>query len=456
MPPVWYHFFGVDGSRAVGPFHEALAGAGFKLVPHDPQDIHGFGVVFFSEPTEEVCEFLVRASRRGLYRVVAIGAGHAATPEDAWRLLRSGASDVLVAKDAAPTYTVARFQRWSEIDRLVGSPLVQNNLIGRSFAWTSVLRQLVEGASYTDAPILILGETGTGKELAARLIHSLDQRKPKKELVVVDCGTIAPELSGSEFFGHERGSFTGAVSSREGAFELAEGGTLFVDEIGDLPLALQPELLRAVQEHTFKRLGSNRWQQTNFRLVSATNRNLSDEVSQGRFRRDLYYRIASLTVTLPPLRDRPEDVLPLTRYFIQQIRPEQPPPEIDGVVATYLLRRAYPGNVRDLRQLVGRIMYRHVGNGPITAGDVPEDERPDYGGDSDWRDTAFERSIRRAVALGTELRDIGHSATDTAISIAVELEGSVHAAAQRLGVTDRTLQIRRAAQRHPRSAGGSN
>jgi transcriptional regulator with GAF, ATPase, and Fis domain len=378
--------------------------------------------------------------------------------EDAWRLLRSGASDVLVIQEAGgvPTQTVARLRRWSEIDRLVASPLVHDNLVGRSFAWLCVLRQLVEAASYSDAPILILGETGTGKELAARLIHSLDQRTPKKELVVVDCGTIAPELSGSEFFGHERGAFTGAVSMREGVFEGAEGGTLFVDEIGDLPLALQPELLRAVQEHTYKRLGSNRWQQVNFRLVSATNHDLADEVAQGRFRRDLYYRIASLTVTLPPLRERLEDILPLTRYFIQQIQPETEPPQIDSVVVSYLLRRAYPGNVRDLKQLVGRIMYRHVGDGPITVGDVPEAERPDDGSEADWRDAAFERSIRRAVVQGTELRDIGHSATETAINIAVEVEGSIHAAARRLGVTDRTLQIRRAAHRHPRSAGGSN
>jgi transcriptional regulator with GAF, ATPase, and Fis domain len=386
--------------------------------------------------------------------VLAIATAGPLPSDQAWHLLRHGASDDQGPLDERrlPTQADARLARWREIDGLVESPLVQDNLVGRSVTWIGAMRRLVEMARFTDDPILVLGETGTGKELAARLVHSLDRRVAKRGLMVVDCGTIAPELSGSEFFGHERGAFTGAMSARDGAFAAAAGGTLFIDEIGDLPLALQPELLRAVQEHTYKRLGSNHWQQVDFRLVSATNHDLGEDVAEGRFRRDLYYRIASLCVTLPPLRERPEDVLPLSRHFVAQCRAGEDPPEIDPVVAGYLVRRSYPGNVRDLKHLIGRIMHRHVGDGPITPGDVPDDERPPGDPAPDWRDRAFEGSIRRAVIQGVDLREIGRAATEAAISIAVEVEGTVHGAARRLGVTDRALQIRRAARRASRFA----
>ena len=152
--------------------------------------------------------------------------------------------------------------------------------------------------------MLSLGETGTGKELAARLIHTLDRRPRKGDLVVLDCATVVPQLAGSEFFGHERGAFTDAVAGRDGCFALANGGTLFLDEIGELPLTLQAELLRAIQERTFKRVGSNVWRSSVFRLVCASNRELLAEVGQSAFRMDLYYRVASVTITLPPLRDR--------------------------------------------------------------------------------------------------------------------------------------------------------
>src|SRR5690606_31880967 len=136
-------------------------------------------------------------------------------------------------------------------------------------------------------------------------------------LVILDCSTIVPELAGSEFFGHERGAFTGALITREGAFALADGGTLFLDEIGELPLHLQVQLLRVIQEGTYKKVGSNTWKSTRFRLICATNRDLSEEVKKGRFRADLFYRIASWTFHLPPLRERKEDILPLALHFLK-------------------------------------------------------------------------------------------------------------------------------------------
>jgi transcriptional regulator with GAF, ATPase, and Fis domain len=363
--------------------------------------------------------------------------------------VRHGASDLLVWSPQRDTIgeIVARVTRWDEVDRLVSSPLVRDNMVGSGAAWTLAARRLVEAARFSDAPVLLLGETGTGKELAARLVHALDARQNKRGMIVVDCGTLAPDLSGSELFGHVRGAYTGAVDGREGAFAIADGGTLFLDEIGELPLRLQPELLRAVQERMYKRLGSNVWRETSFRLVSATNRDLPADVDEGRFRRDLYYRIASVAVRLPPLRERVEDIVPLAEYFVAQLTRDGSAPRLDDSVREYLTRRTYPGNVRDLKQLVARIMQRHVGPGPITVGDIPPDERPDAALPGDWRDEMFERAVRKAVAQGAGMKEISHAATELAIEIAVEVEGNLANAARRLGVTDRALQMRRAAKR---------
>jgi transcriptional regulator with GAF, ATPase, and Fis domain len=316
-----------------------------------------------------------------------------------------------------------------------------------------VLRQFVEVAAFTNASVLVVGESGTGKELAARLIHALDRRPDKRQLVVLDCTTVVPDLAGSEFFGHERGAYTGAVADRDGAFALADGGTLFLDEVGDLPLSLQAELLRVIQEHTYKRVGSNEWRKTNFRLVCATNRDLLGELAAGRFRSDLYFRIASWTCKLPSLRERSEDILPLATYFAQQARGEQEPVEWDQAVRDYLAQRPYPGNVRDLKHLVARMCCRHVGPGPITVGDVPEEERPLLAPASwEWHAGAFEKAIHQAVAGGVGLKEIRRQAEEIAVRIAVEKEGgNLQKAAGKLGVTDRALQQRRAARRRGES-----
>lgn len=310
-------------------------------------------IVCFTEITAEVFSLLRDANRR-LARVLTVALTPSAlNGNSSWSLLRAGASDVFTWNHSPePAQEIAaRFERWREVDDIVQSALVRENLVGQSQAWIRVLRQVVEVARFTDASVLITGESGTGKELVARLIHTLDTRKTKRELVVSDCTTIVPELSGSEFFGHERGAFTGAVATRDGAFALANDGTLFLDEVGELPPTLQAELLRVVQEKTFKRVGSNTWQKTEFRLVCATNRNLIEEQMAARFRRDLYYRIAACTCHLPPLRERREDILPLVRHFIESQRPDNPP-DLDDAVRDYLLARDYPGNVRDLKQLV--------------------------------------------------------------------------------------------------------
>jgi transcriptional regulator with GAF, ATPase, and Fis domain len=234
----------------------------------------------------------------------------------------------------------------------------------------------VEVARFTDAAVLITGESGTGKERVAQLIHELDPRPNKKRMVVLDCSTVVPSLSGSEFFGHEKGAFTGAAAARAGAFELADGGTLFLDEVGELSVPLQAELLRVIQEGTFKRVGSNTWRKSAFRLVCATNRDLAVEQAKGTFRNDFYYRIAGCRLHLPSLRDRAEDILPLFRHFFRQVHPDGEPPELEDAVRDLLVSRAYPGNVRDLRSLVLRIVHRYLGAGFVTVGDIPDRERP--------------------------------------------------------------------------------
>lgn len=409
------------------------------------------GIIFLTEISTELCELIRSRSRNGLARVLAVSLTASELANGAiWALLKSGASDVF-AWDHSPEPAreiAARFERWQEVDRIIQSPLVRENLVGQSPAWIRVLRQIVEVACFTDASVLITGESGTGKELIARLIHTLDARKNKRDLVVSDCTTIVPELSGSEFFGHERGAFTGAVTARDGAFALADGGTLFLDEVGELPPTLQAELLRVVQEHSFKRVGSNTWQKTDFRLVCATNRNLMDEQAKGLFRSDLYYRIAACCCHLPPLRERREDILPLVRHFIECQRPDNPP-EIDAAVRDYLLTREYHGNVRELEQLIKRMLLRHVGPGPITVGDIPEDERPTDGFElADWRGNEFDQAIGLALQRGIGLKEIGRAAEDIAERIALEeAEGNLQRAAAKLGVTDRALQIRRAARK---------
>ena len=417
----------------------------------------GPGLLLFDDVTDALFERVRVASNQGAVRLLAIGR----RPEllaagVAWRLLRAGASDVVAWGSAEAAGEVAvRLERWEGVDRLLQTPLVRDNLVGDSPAWLSVLRQIVEVACFTEASVLITGESGTGKELVARLFHTLDRRPTKGELVILDCTTIMPELAGSEFFGHERGAFTGAVATRDGAFALANLGTLFLDEVGELALPLQAQLLRVVQERSYKRVGGNTWHRTDFRLICATNRDLVQEVQRSAFRSDFYHRIATWSCRLPPLRERRQDIVPLARRFIREFRHGEDEPELSDQVREYLLTRDYPGNVRDLRQCIGRIMSRHVGRGPITPGDVVPDERPAVTPDlGAWRDAAFEHSIRTAVAMGVGLKDIGRIAEDTAVRIAIaEHSGNLQRAAQSLGVTDRALQLRRAARREGSNGG---
>jgi transcriptional regulator with GAF, ATPase, and Fis domain len=400
----------------------------------------------FDEVSEALCQAVRQASGAGRERVIAL----AVSPEpwhrcDPWALLEAGASDVVSwdpRADPPGEELAARLTRWEEVDRLIASPTVRDQLVGDSPAWRSVLRRIVETARFTNAPVLVTGESGTGKELVARLIHELDARRRKGRFVVLDCTTVVPSLSGSEFFGHEKGAFTGASSAREGAFALADGGTLFLDEVGELPLTLQAELLRAVQEGTYKRVGSNVWQRTSFRLVCATNRDLAGEQREGAFRGDFFFRIAACCVHLPSLRDRRQDIVALVEHFFRKLQPSQVPPSLDPHVEAYLVQGDYPGNIRDLKNLVCRIASRHVGPGPVTIGDIPEEERPAAGpARVDWRGGLLEEAVELALAAGASLDEISRAASGAAVRLACAHEqGNLRRAAHRLGVGDEELE----------------
>lgn len=244
------------------------------------------------------------------------------------------------------------------------------SLVGTSRA-VQVVRKMIQQVANSDANVLILGESGTGKEVVARNLHYYSNRRDKA-FVPVNCGAIPGDLLESELFGHEKGAFTGAISARQGRFELAEHGTLFLDEIGDMSLNMQVKLLRVLQERTFERVGSNKSIEADVRIIAATHRNLEEAIAEGQFREDLFYRLNVFPIEMPPLRDRVEDIPLLINELIRRIEHEKRGSvrfTQGGVLA--LCQYNWPGNVRELANLVERmaILYPF---GVVDVGDLPE------------------------------------------------------------------------------------
>ncbi|MFC1578268.1 sigma 54-interacting transcriptional regulator [Thermodesulfobacteriota bacterium] len=235
------------------------------------------------------------------------------------------------------------------------------NTIGQSNALNYVFYK-VEQIAPTDTTVIVLGETGTGKELVARAIHALSPRK-NRALIKVNCATLPANLIESELFGHEKGAFTGAHARQLGRFEVANGATLFLDEIGELPLELQPKLLRVIQDGEFERLGSSRTIKVDVRIIAATNRNLEEEVRKGRFREDLWYRLNIFPITVPPLRERMEDIAMLVDFFVDKIakRLGKSIESIPTSVMNALLDYQWPGNIRELENVLERAVINSSG-----------------------------------------------------------------------------------------------
>jgi formate hydrogenlyase transcriptional activator len=235
-------------------------------------------------------------------------------------------------------------------------------IIGNSPALESVLAQ-VEQVAPTGSTVLIQGETGTGKELIARAVHNLSARCGRP-FIKLNCAAIPFDLLESELFGHERGAFTGAIAQKIGRFELADKGTLFLDEVGDIPPGLQPKLLRVLQEQEFERLGSGRTHQVDVRLVAATNRNLVDMVKRNEFRSDLYYRLNVFPIPLPPLRERREDIPALVTHFVETLgrRMDKQIENIPSETMSALVSYEWPGNIRELQNFIERSVILSAGS----------------------------------------------------------------------------------------------
>jgi transcriptional regulator with GAF, ATPase, and Fis domain len=274
--------------------------------------------------------------------------------------LRVFADHAAVAIANARAYEeIERLKERAELERdylreAVRTALQEGEVVARSPRMQAVLHQ-VEHVAKTESTVLVFGESGVGKELIAAAIHRLSRRRDGP-LVRVNCASVPRELFESEFFGHVRGAFSGAFRDRQGRFLLADGGTLFLDEVGEIPLELQSKLLRVLQEHTFEPVGDDRTRTVDVRVVAATNRDLSVATEQGRFRRDLYYRLSVLPIEVPPLRERREDILPMARAFLKATaaRLHVPEPALDAAGEGALLAYDYPGNARELQNLVER------------------------------------------------------------------------------------------------------
>lgn len=244
---------------------------------------------------------------------------------------------------------------------LADIPLSQNNHFGSAIGASDAMRRifyLAESYAPTDATIMLTGETGTGKEILAEEIHKHSKRADKP-FVVIDCTSISRDIVESELFGHIKGAFTGATSDRPGAFESANGGTVFLDEIGELPQELQPKLLRVLEKREIKRVGSNDVRKIDVRIICATNRNIKKEISEGNFREDLYYRLSVVNIELPPLRDHKEDIPLLAETFMTRLHNANARNEIQDFEGAMnaLMHYDWPGNIRELRNLINRAFY---------------------------------------------------------------------------------------------------
>jgi DNA-binding NtrC family response regulator len=300
------------------------------------------------------------------------------TIEESVQAMKYGAVD-FVQKPLNLEQLFARIQRGIEFRRLEDEVLLYREefraarrlplLISRNPAMETVARQIQRTAA-TGATILLLGESGTGKELFARTIHLLSPQAAGP-FVEVNCAAIPETLIENELFGHVRGAYTGADSAMKGKFELAGGGTLFLDEIGDMPVGVQAKLLKALEEKRISPIGGTFQVSVDVRIVVATNRDLETEMAEGRFRRDLFFRIGQFTVRIPPLRERPEDILPLAEHFLREAaaRFGRPQPALGETAVAAMLRHAWPGNVRELKNLVERAVIVDE-NGRLDAEDM--------------------------------------------------------------------------------------
>lgn len=355
---------------------------------------------------------------------------------------RQIATQVAIAIENALAYEqIAELKEQLSQEKLYLADEIRNEMnfrevVGRSTAIRRVLHE-VETVASSDSSVLILGETGTGKELIARAIHDLSQRS-KNAFVKLNCAAIPTGLLESELFGHEKGAFTGAIMQHIGRFELAHRGTVFLDEVGDIPLELQPKLLRVLQEREFERLGSTRTQRSDARLIAATNRNLAEMVEEGKFRADLFYRLNVFPIYIPPLRERQGDIPLLVRHFAQQFarRMNRRIETIPSETMNALVRYHWPGNIRELQNVIERAVI--LSSGPVLRVEVAELQARRKALTGDGRaPTPDSRKQIRTVLQDAERDEILKALRETGWVVA-----GANGAAARLGMKRSTLQFR--------------
>ena len=368
--------------------------------------------------------FAVMRAARALapHTGVILLTAYASVPE-AVAAMKDGACDYLVKP-------VAFEQLEQAAERILGQARAQSeaahDLAGRAPSWLRALDRARQAAA-SDADILIEAESGTGKELVARLVHRLSPRRDRP-FVAVNCAAFPETLLESELFGHTKGAFTGATSAKPGKFELAHGGTLLLDEVGEMPLGLQPKLLRALQEREFDRLGDTRPIRVDLRVIATTNCALAQMVRENRFRADLYYRLNVIPLSLPPLRERPGDIRELAEHFLRLYSPAGRPLELQPQLIARLEAHPWPGNVRELANWIRRAVALSTG---------PEISEAALEG-SDWQAVAAPVScdvgkLRPGVSLGEMERKL--------VEITLEATGGNRSrAAELLGVSLRTVR----------------
>ena len=345
--------------------------------------------------------------------------------------LRAGASDFILKPFRVPQilnavkqcHERARLRRENYVLRraVAGARRQRDALVGDSPA-IAALRASVERVAAVDSTVLLQGESGTGKELVARELHSLSARSDGP-FVPVNCAAVSPELIESELFGHARGAFTGATRAREGLFHYAQGGTLFLDEVAELPLPIQATLLRAIEDLKIRPVGSEQLVPLNLRIMAASNRRLAEEVAAGRFRKDLYFRLQVVELTLPPLREHKADIPALVQHFMEQLAPALgvPPLQITAQEMDFLAQYGWPGNVRELRNLIERSLILGTLNvSALYPGEAPRATPPASAGTMD-------------LATMEKLH---------ILSVLDSVQGDKTRAAELLGVSRRTLERR--------------
>jgi two-component system response regulator HydG len=384
----------------------------------------------------EVCERVI--ALRPDVPVVLI-TGHA-TLETAMAAIRAGAYDFVTKPIESKTLGVVvsravQHRRLREQIKMLRAARDANQsiIVGGSPAMRKVA-DLIERVGDSDASVLIHGETGTGKELVARAVHNKSKRR-EGPFVAINCAAVPHSLHESELFGHARGAFTGATQDRPGLFEAASGGTLLLDEVGDVPMAMQVKLLRALQEREVRRVGENRSRPVDVRIIAATNRDLAADVVSGRFRQDLYYRLRIIELRIPPLRERAEDILPLARLLLAEIT-RRLGLAVDGFTpraAQRLVRYAWPGNVRELANALERAAVVTTGN-RIDAGDLPDETAAQATTGAD----ASTRQRSRGPRADT-VRPLADVERDHILSTLDALEGNKAKTAAALGIGAATL-----------------